>query len=71
MNAFSVITMICFAICLSIFVGFLFSFPAMLLWNGCLVPAITGLQTVSWLQMWGITILCSLLFKTTSSSRSN
>lgn len=43
--------------------GALMSFPMMLLWNGCLVPAVTVLQPVTWLQMWGITVVCSMLFK--------
>ena len=38
--------------------------PAMLLWNGCLVPAVPVLTEVSWLQMWGIAILINLLTKT-------
>ena len=42
-------------------ISFLFSFPLMLLWNGCLVPAIPGLEEVSWLQMWGISILIGAL----------
>lgn len=45
-----------------ILIGFLFSYPAMLLWNCCLVPAISILQPVSWLQMYGITILIALIF---------
>lgn len=51
-----------------IFVSFLLSFPLMLLWNGCLVPAIPVLNQVSWLQMWGISILIGCLFKTTVTS---
>lgn len=47
--------------------SFLFSLPVMLLWNGCLVPAVTGIHEVTWLQAWGITFLCSLLFKSSSS----
>jgi hypothetical protein len=52
-----------------IFVSFLLSFPLMLLWNGCLVPAIQVLNQVSWLQMWGISILIGCLFKTTVSTK--
>lgn len=47
-------------------VGLLLSFPLMLLWNGCLVPAVTGLQEISWLQAWGILIASNLLFKNNS-----
>jgi len=41
----------------AVLVSFLFSYPLMLLWNGCLVPAIPGIQEVEWLQMWGIALL--------------
>jgi hypothetical protein len=52
-----------------LFVGFLLSWPLMLLWNGCLVPAVPSVHEVGWLQMWGIAILCSFLFKTTVSKK--
>ena len=47
----------------SLIIGFLLSFPLMLLWNYCLVPAVPVVQEVDWLQMWGLSILFSLLFK--------
>lgn len=49
--------------------GLLFSLPVMLLWNIALVPAIPGLVQISWLQAWGILILCNFLFKPTVSSK--
>lgn len=48
----------------AILFSFLLSYPAMILWNTCLVPAIPGLQHTDWLQMWGI----SLLLKSFSKS---
>lgn len=48
---------------------FLMAWPAMLLWNGCLVGAVNGVNPVGWLQMWGIVILASALFKTTTSTK--
>lgn len=42
-------------------VSFLISYPLMLLWNIALVPAVTVLAEVSWLQMWGISILLNLM----------
>jgi len=42
------------------------SYPLMLLWNGCLVPAFSLLSEVSWLQMWGITFLIQSLCKTSN-----
>ena len=49
--------------------GLVLSFPLMLLWNGCLVPAVNGLNEVSWLQMWGISVLIGLMFKSSTSSK--
>ncbi len=49
--------------------GLLFSYPVMLLWNGCLVPAVDGVKEIGWLQAWGIMILFGLLFKTSVSSK--
>lgn len=53
---------------ISVALGLLLSYPMMLLWNGCLVPAMVGINEVSWLQMWGLMILINILFKSSSSS---
>ncbi len=53
----------------ALFIGFLMAWPVMMLWNGCLVDAITIVKPIGWLQAWGITILASFLFKSTSSSK--
>lgn len=45
--------------------SFLLSWPVYMLWNGCLVDAITGVKEVTWLQAWGISILCGILIKST------
>jgi hypothetical protein len=54
-------------------VGALFSLvlslPVMLLWNGCLVGALDGIHSVTWLQAWGISLLCNFLFKTTVTKK--
>jgi hypothetical protein len=52
------------SVCVIILISFLFSYFTMLLWNNCLVPAVDGVHTVSWLQAWGITLLFSILCKT-------
>jgi len=44
--------------------SFLLSWPVYMLWNGCLVDAIVGVSEVTWLQAWGLTVLCGFLFKT-------
>lgn len=48
--------------------GLLFSLPVWLLWNYCLVGAVAGVSEITWLQAWGITILCALLFKNFSGT---
>lgn len=42
---------------------------AMALWNGCAVPAVSVISEVGYWQMWGIMLLCNILFKTTTSSK--
>lgn len=49
-------------------IAVIFSYFVMLLWNGCLVPAIDGVNQISWLQALGLTILFSLLFKSSAKS---
>ena len=45
--------------------GFLFSllisYPLMLLWNQFLVPAVNVLEPITWIQMFGISILINVL----------
>ena len=48
--------------------SFLFSWPAYMLWNGCLVGAVDGVHEITWLQAWGISILFNFLFKPSISS---
>lgn len=48
--------------------SFLLSWPIYMLWNGCLVDAVTGVKEVTWLQAWGISVLFGLLFKSTSTT---
>lgn len=53
---------------LLVLLSFLFSWPIWMLWNGCLVGAIDGVHQITWLQAWGISILCSFLFKPSNVS---
>ena len=52
-----------------VFLTFLLSWPVMMLWNGCLVGAVSGVNEIGWLQAWGISALCGILFKTTSPKK--
>ena len=50
-------------------VGLIFAFPVMWLWNEFLVPAAPGVATpISFWGGWGIYLLASLLFKSSSVS---
>jgi ABC-type Na+ efflux pump permease subunit len=45
----------------------LFTYPVMLLWNNCLVPAIDSFNSITFWQSLGILILTSILFKSSTS----
>jgi hypothetical protein len=49
--------------------SFLLSWPVYMLWNGCLVGAVTGVSEVTWFQAWGLTVLCGFLFKSNVSTK--
>lgn len=55
------------AVMLAVLLGLLLSYPVMLLWNACLVPATSAVREIEWLQAWGIMVLSSLLFKSSVS----
>ena len=63
MNNFSKIGAV---VLLALVVSFICSFPVMLLWNLCLVPAVPSLVEIGWIQAWGIMLLCEFLFKDNS-----
>jgi len=52
-----------------VLISFLLSWPVYMLWNGCLVGVVAGVSEVTWLQAWGLTILCGFLFKTTVNTK--
>jgi len=56
------------AILMIILFSFLFSLPVMLLWNYVLIELIQGIRETTWLQAWGMSVLCSLLFKSPQKS---
>ena len=53
-------------VAIAVFFGLLVSLPVMLLWDW-LMPTLFNLPTITWLQAWGLMILCALLFKTSVS----
>ena len=50
-------------------VGILFAWPVQLLWNGCLVGAVSGVHEVTFWQAFGLLILSNILFKTVQSNK--
>jgi hypothetical protein len=68
---FVVFGTIAFGVAGLLLLSFLLSWPVYMLWNGCLVGAVTGVVEVTWLQAWGITVLCGFLFKPTAKSNGN
>ena len=60
---------ILFVFLLIIVVGLIISWPVMMLWNECLVGAISVANPISWLQAWGIMVLFGLLFKTSATTK--
>ena len=54
---------------IGIVISLIMSLPVMLLWNYCLVGAITGINEITWLQAWGILVLFGLLFKTHATTK--
>jgi hypothetical protein len=54
------------AITFLVFISFLLSWPVYMLWNGCFVTAITGVNEVTWMQAWGLNLLAGIMFKPSS-----
>jgi hypothetical protein len=66
----TIVGAVVFGIAGLLLLSFLLSLPVYLLWNGCLVGAVAGVTTVTWLQAWGITVLFGFLFKTSTHTSS-
>jgi hypothetical protein len=64
----SVIGVFALGIAAILFLSFVLSWPVYMLWNGCLVGAVAGVNEVTWLQAWGLTALSGMLFKSSTSS---
>ena len=53
----------------SIGLQLLLAWPLMVMWNDALVPAVTGVHEIGWLQAWFLQVLVSLLFRTGIESK--
>ena len=51
-------------------VGLVFAFPVKWLWNMAL-PDLLGVNSIGYWQAWAVFLLCSLLFKSAGSGKSN
>ena len=67
MNLLEALITIVGGIALIVFLSFVLSLPVMLLWDA-VIPAIFGLKEITWLQAWGLSLLCGLLFKSHTTS---
>ena len=56
---------------IAIIISIVFSLPVYFLWNECLVYAIDGVNRITWIQAYGITILFNILIKTNFETRNN
>lgn len=68
MKAFELLITVLGSIVFLVFLSFLLSWPVYMLWNGCLVGAVNGVNEVTWMQAWGINFLFGILFKPSGSS---
>ena len=57
------------ALALGVLVAVITAYPVMLLWNA-LIPGLFGLTTITFEQALQLSLLCSILFKSSSSSSS-
>jgi len=57
------------AILMLVVLGILMAWPVQILWNLCLIQAIDGLNSITFWQALGINILCSILFKSSTTSK--
>jgi hypothetical protein len=64
MKLFDAIFALCGVVGLVIIVGLIMAIPTWLLWNYCLVGAISDINEIGLWQAWGINILSGILFKT-------
>ena len=69
MNTIEKIFLFVGIIAVLVFISFLLSWPTMMLWNYCLVPAVSGIKELEWTQAWGIQILTGILFNKTNISK--
>lgn len=61
MNVTTIMASLISVVIVALLIGLIASWPVMMLWNYCLVPAVTGLHQIEWLQAFGLVILFHML----------
>lgn len=56
------------ALLLLVLIGILMAWPVQILWNGCLVYAIDGINPIGFWRALGINLLCFILFNSNSKN---
>jgi hypothetical protein len=51
---------------LVVLLSFFLSLPVMVLWDSVIPQIFAGLHEITWMQAWGLSLLCGLLFKSHS-----
>ena len=68
MNLLDKLIIVAAGLAIFLFISFLLAWPVMILWNACLIPAFPEIiSPIGWMQAWGISILCGILFKDNSA----
>jgi uncharacterized membrane protein len=54
---------------IGVLLSFVLSWPIMVLWNSCLVPAVQGINEIDWMQAWGLSLLSGFLFRSHAGTK--
>jgi hypothetical protein len=54
---------------IGVVLSFILSWPIMVLWNSCLVPAVQGVNEIDWMQAWGLSLLSGFLFRSHAGTK--
>ncbi len=68
-KVFTIVGAIVLSLAGLLFLSFLLSWPVYMLWNGCFVGAVNGVNEVTWLQAWGLNILFGIMFSAGASKK--
>lgn len=69
MKVFELLITVIGGLAFLLFLSFLLSWPVYMLWNGCFVGAVNGVNEVTWLQAWGLNVLFGIMFNSGASRK--